>query len=758
MSEIGNEKDFEFRTSEKQGAFWKVVFDPHAVPWLGHEEEPQCEEVAITADWKIRIGTEAGEMTFRAARELAGFLGGGLRAPFKITKVSPSQLVKPNSNCIDLIITQSSIRKKSVESYSIDVSRGKDYSGSIRILSKVPSGTLAGVFYLEELLRRRRGPFLNTGTTVHTPKLSQRVVFREEIEHTLPASAKNRPAAELRDFYYRFLASRGINGVTFQALPYYQMYISEESLKKAIEIYCTEVEAAARWGIKVYLYYCQIDICKIGGGDENQPSLFKKCANLQGVAVKRHGSSLTDDEVPGHYICSGKPEGIDYYTRPLREVLENVVGLAGVLILYEGLASCDTAYTDPRYEGKIVSDCPICAQRDHFQGVADLFNAIEEAVHESSAQAEMVLWIYNWDVFLFHSSQESPEPVIEKMSNQIILMPTVDQGGTVTTAGGMKKELHDYTWLNTTLPDYFKMYASIAKKLGFTLWAMTEFQRTWDVGGAAVPCHPCYGLVYAKQKAKNSSGEFGEPVIGALESYTPLMPSTASDLYYWYSWKREPEESFDDWLKETACVRFGRAGETLATRAWKIFDRAIRFHPHRPGRDYRPSLHAPATVPLFLDFAVEKRLAADVGQALYPYLEEEEFSQFEKMLPVWEEGVNILRTLAEQVPETYRVEAEKELAIASSILYNIETVINIQKFLQLRIDVKESQGEEQKQAVNSLKKIFQRELDLCKLWLRLLEVDSRIGMAGFYHWHTTPAKIHTKIKILKQELKTLVNL
>jgi len=251
-----------------------------------------------------------------------------------------------------------------------------------------PEGIRRAVFWLEDMMRARRGPFLPLGEHRRTPVITTRIsrCFFGPI---------NRPPAnrdELLDDvdyypeqYLNRLAHEGVNGLWMtirlrDLVPTdWSGPVNGDPERRLTKLRRT-VEACARYGIKIFLF-C-IDPAAFGDG----PEYLVPSAGL--AAHPEFGGHRSETFTA---FCTNSEPGRAYVVETLGRIFSEVPGLGGLIDITIG--ERPTHCWSDVWSGKPIN-CPRCGPAGVGPSFAAHLRALRDGVRAGNPEARVISWMY----------------------------------------------------------------------------------------------------------------------------------------------------------------------------------------------------------------------------------------------------------------------------------------------------------------------------------------------------------------------------
>ena len=533
----------------------------------------------------------------------------------------------------------------------------------VRLVSPTPEGVLRAVYWLQDQMEARGGPFIRAGTFEREETWDPRFVYPFFALSGDPLFESQ--VDPLPDAYLEKLARVGINGVWMHAplrtlAPSTDFPEFGEGWETRLRNLNSLVERAARYGIRIYLYV-------------NEPRAMK------GAFFQRHpdvrGSSSRDTWA----MCTSVPKVREWIAGSLEHVAREVPGIGGffTISMSENHTNCFSHGGAWGTGAPNAGDCPRCPKRKSWDVVAELLNAMRDGVRRSNATAQILHWDWGWGDAL-------ATELIPRLSKDVFLL-SISEWETPLDRG-FPTRVGEYSISVVGPGPRAGRNWEHAREAGLKAAAKVQFNNTWEI--AAVPYIPVPQLIL--EHCENLSRR---QLAALMASWTcggyPSPNLAVAQAYYW-----TPRASQKEILLQVAATRCGAAGADRLVEAWSRYSRAFQEFPYGVHMYLIPTHHGPANL-LRLD-EVEHR----PGMLLFPhdawrvwvgdYPPEIVQRQFTKMAALWAEGLPLLEGVLAQTPATRRKAVELDLAVARTCWRHFRSVANQVEFYRLRERLKES--------------------------------------------------------------------
>ncbi len=365
-----------------------------------------------------------------------------------------------------------------------------------------------------------------------------------------------------------------------------------------------------KYGIKLYLYF-------------NEPRClptadFGKYAYLKG-----------DSEGLDSALCFSKQEVRDYLYNAVKDLLENVPELDGIITITmsENLTHCKSRIHDGRQ-----TQCPICKDIPAYKLASDVNNVIMQAIKDSGAKTDLIANLWAWSKMMGFSDEDLKNGIANLDKDIGVLC--VSEFDLEFEKGGIQIRLADYSISNPGPSEFTKLGFSLAKKYGHKTYAKMQVCNSWEC--SCVPYLPVFDLV--KEHLDNLSavdvndymlswtlGGYPAPNLSLVSAHTAGV-------------------SLDDWYQDY----YGENAETVHNGVKKICEGFVHYPFSLTSLYNSPKTLGPANL-----WSREREYNTstmtcysfdDYETWIEPYPYEIYVSLFEKLLTLWQEGIAILKT------------------------------------------------------------------------------------------------------------------
>ena len=589
------------------------------------------------------------------------------------------------------------------ESYEITVSRGE-----VSLVASDTEGIRRGIYYLEDEMCRREGPYLPIGKISRRPFIKRRIsrCHFAPPSHASSEGQENELMSDIDyypDEYLARLARDGVNGLWIGAklpelLPSSVIPEYGKDSKKRLDKLCAVVKKCRRYGIGVYLFSVEP-----ASGYDN-PSFE--------LHTELHGQPGWGDY---HLFCPSTDGCREYIRESMTALFSAVPELAGFINITTGecLSGCGSAMS---------LTCPRCKKK--YGTLAATLAATEKMYADVLAEvapcAEFISWTYSqraWD-------REDLREACTLRDGGVVHMQNFEDVCRVNQLGRERLAL-DY-WLSVTGPgEIMSDSLAINRPRGIRTYAKIQACTSHEI--STVPYVPTPGILYDKFKAMREGGIEGVVMSWYFGSYPGLMSHAACELSF------EPMLSDkDEFLRHLAGIYWGSEANTAAL-AYQKLEEGYRSYPVSQSFEWFGPMQDSPAVPLHLDpvdlpmpstWLLDNPVGGDrIGECLLEgHTLEEAVTLTKAMMEKWDEGVAILDTLPDY--SMYIRQEQKRVASAIGILF--ESGHNTLRFYMLRRLLGIGCGDPVSQILE-IKTIVEREINNSRALAALCRADGRLG-------------------------------
>lgn len=629
---------------------------------------------------------------------------------------------------------------RKAEGYELQVT-----PSGITVRADGPRGVLHGVYALEEHMARSGGPWLKVGTIKRSPFLKTRILrsfWSPYYVDELTTQEEYYP-----DGYLENLARLGFNGIwlhgDLRQLTQTDVFPelgtpSEVRIKKLR----TLVRRAARYGIDVYLYFCEPVALP------TESPFWEKYPQVKGTVSKGNVMDLAESVTS---LCTSTPEVQAYITQAYTRLLETVPGLGGVILI-----TASENHSHCYSHGREIN-CPRCSNREPDSVVTELISLVEGAVHRVDPLAQVIVWTWSWGLV-------APDPQVEmiaKLPKGIAVMSDFERGSTIERLG-QTYWVDEYAMSVVGPSPRFRAQMEAARSHGVRRFAKMQLSTTHEL--VTVPYYPIPWRMAAKWEQLRS-----EAVDGVMGSWIfGNYPSFVMEVVRELTW--EPHPPLEQLLHERAAAIFGPVHAQGVLEAWKHFGEAFEEYPFSMRLVYfGPMNRAPALAWSFQEPtkpAAPSWLPAHPYDSLHgwmdPYTPEVLIDCFSRFLERWERGLQLLDNAVEQMTDSngQLTPAAREWVVAHAVATHIRSTIHFIRYAVARKELwtltSGADARRKERLLGEMMQCVSAEIENREAYLPLVKADSRLGFHSevedyLYTWSTLKASIE-QLKGLADQL------
>ena len=473
------------------------------------------------------------------------------------------------------------------------------------------------------------------------------------------------------------------------------------------------VDRCARYGIKVYLYFNEprfLPVDKIG-----------KYAHLQGTTTQ--GKAC---------LCFEKEEVRDYIYTAMKDLFMNVKGLGGVITITmsENPTHCNWR---PLEEEKDVVKCPICSRLPAYKSAVAVNNVIAKALRDADENAKVLAYLWGWTSYMGWEKEET-ERAIQALDKDVIAV-CVSECELSIEKGGMKSQIIDYSISNPGPSEITKFMFKTAQESGLRCMAKIQTNNSWE--NSAAPYLPVYDLVLKHLQNLNEYGINEYMLTWTLGGYPSPMLNMAAE------YSQNPDAfSIEEWYEKQYGADAAKTHEAVRCfcegfEEYPFNLDSLYYSPKTLGCANLWSLHPQKNTSSMVCFAFDdyETWTGDYSYEVY-------ISQYEKLLSLWEKGLNLLS-------QTNDMPLLKELKICAETAY-----IHFKSdYLQTKFSHHKRDIEVYKEEILA---ILSEEEEITKRLISFLPQMPAIGFETSNHYFYNERNLAEKIlqtKMLKHDLQ-----
>jgi hypothetical protein len=610
-------------------------------------------------------------------------------------------------------------------SFEVSVEREK-----IRVAGRDAAGVRQGLYYLQEQMEEREGPYLPVGSVRRITQLDPRYVYSYFALYGDPLMESD--IDPFPDGFLEKLARVGVNGVWLQAVlrtlaPSKIFPEFGEGWETRLKNLRKLVERAQNYGVKIYLYLNE---------PRSMPAeFFDKHPETKGTFDARDTKYFA--------LCTSTPEVRDWLAESLAHVFSRVPGLGGIFCITasENLTNC--------YSHGRAQYCPRCSKRTGAEVVAEVIQTFRDGVRRSSDQAKVIAWDWGWGTDWTRNGADAAG-AIERLPKDVALL-SVSEWDLPVDRGGFHAKVGEYSISVVGPGPRALRHWSLARQQGLATMAKVQWSATWEI--SAVPYIPVPNLVIQHCENLRRVGIQGLMLSWTVGGYPSPNSDAAQALYF------SPEPDVNDALRRVAQQRYGKDAAPAILEAWKTFSMAFEEFPYGLAIYTIPTQHGPAN-PLRLHPSGYK-----ASMILFPYDDYKAWvgaypvetveEQFRKMSTMWESGLASFGEALLRVPAHKRAVAQKDLGIAETCHLHFRSVANQIRFYILRAQLESTKSGERARVAALMIEIAEDEIRLARRQYAISRQDSAIGYEASNQYYYRPLDMIEKVLNCQQVMEEL---
>ncbi len=506
------------------------------------------------------------------------------------------------------------------------------------------------------------------------------------------------------DWLLQEYANNGVNAIWVHGLlsalsPYPFAKSKSDDYKTRRYKLINLVNRCKKYGIKVYLYLNEprgVDVEK----HKKFSHLFGRVEN--GVAT----------------LCLENSEVEEYLYEAVKDLFTEVKDLGGAFTI--------TMSENPTHCNYVPDgNCPTCKNIPPEVSSAKVNNIIARAIKDSGSSAELIANLWGWSQYMGWTDEQVLHGI--DLLDQSISVLSVSEFDLDIEKGGVKNKIIDYSIPNAGPGEIAEKALSYAKKKGHKIYAKIQINNSWEM--SAVPYLPVFDLTYEHIKNLKAIGVEDYLLNWTLGGY----PSPTMDMISAFN-RLGNQFDLDAWYEDY----FGEKGKQVHEAVKLICDgfreypfsvQNLYFSPKTLGTanlwDLEPSEKPSTMVCYSFD---------DYETWLGPYPIDVYFSQYEKLLKSWKQGVEKLKKLADNQL------IDELLTYGEVAYYHFLSDVN-----QTRYSICKRNNKKEE-----MKPILLEEMKIAKETLRLLEKSSTIGFETSNHYFYTRRNLIEKLINVKR--------
>ncbi len=452
----------------------------------------------------------------------------------------------------------------------------------------------------------------------------------------------------------------------------------------------------------------------------------------------------------------------------------DAIGLCGESLEFP---SKDPATTGKRYRDSVVDGIPDTRPSPGWYPCSDypaFIQAIEKAVHKVKPTAEVSFSTYNWGYQPFELRRQFlanfPKRVSISITFEIFSQRTLE---------GLHTPVMDYTISAQDPGYYFTSECAEAHRLGIPIQGNVNTAGVcWDFG--CVPYVPVPQRWYRRsQHLRKAQAEWGVNAHYATHHYG-WWNCVAADIGKWASW-REINPECDELLAKIAMRDYGKEAAPFVLEAWAVLSEAMdhyiasnedQYGPWRVGAAY-PFIFQPNISRTMMNKEIQFPTAprAHFGHRIIktfytPYENADqtpgflrypaELRSLEKMLELWNKGLNLVEQGRAVVAPAKADEMERLCALVHFIRNSIVTTIHIKQWWRENIAMLAcDNATDAEKHLDFIEAIAYEEIRNAEDTIPCVEADSRLGWEASMEYVCDRWHLEWKIRQVNAALREI---
>jgi len=526
--------------------------------------------------------------------------------------------------------------------------------------------------------------------------------------------------------------------------------------KKQIPALNGLVEKAGKYGLKVYLYFCE------PRGLREKDPFWKNNSDVKGQSW--HIKNVGDMDGTYLALCSSAQRVKDFLYQSSYNLFSKVPGLGGVFMItasefhthcYSHYPKWKMEFTEPamkKWAGASF-ECGRCAKRHPSEVAAEIITLVNRGIKDANPKANVIAWNWSWYIL-------EPDPqkkLISLLPRDVVLQGDFERGG-FKNVMGKRLDIDEYSFSYTGPSPRFKKLFALAKKRGMRVTAKLQIGTTHEL--VTVPYIPVPYIIAEKLNRLRKLGANGYLGCWIFGGNVSVMSKVAGKMSV------NPSMTPAQAVREVAVEEFGAQSAAFVTKAWKQFSAAWETYPFSiPFLYYAPVNYAtafpltldaetipgiPSWLPLPRDSKGHLVSGDNLKKWITPFPAGFAVRTFRKLLTEWEKGIYLLEEGAKENRKNQRYLKELDMAVHISLL--VRSTVNIILFYGLLKKYrKNAQG-----AKTALRKLLKDELSIVERDREIIRRNPDFGYHAEAHTSfITVADLSHKISVLKKQLKSL---
>ncbi|MCZ2080241.1 MAG: prolyl oligopeptidase family serine peptidase [Bryobacterales bacterium] len=653
---------------------------------VGAGVSPDSNETVLTSRWTVQRPAQPDEIVETAAAELERFL-----------RTIPSQM--ESAGVIELRISNSGPEGvHSREGYRIDTA-----SSRITIEARHSRGIMRAIYWLQDSMLSRQGPFLKLGVTVRNERFPRRIT-------TSITPGGERYTETSRPLLYTDGLLQRISRDGFNAI-WIWLNTEEAAWNSRIFPELDDPQAharlarlqdvarrAKRFGIDVYIYLAT-------GYNHHIPEWFyKKYPDLKGYGW---GSPMETTILRVR----------EYHAEIVGNIFRYAPDLKGMVVIYDS----EGFYHSGNREASR-KQCRTCQDMTLEEISLQLLNNLNDAMRATGGnEKELIAWSYGDNV-------PWVERLIPRLPKNVIVQSDFSKGGLVVR-DGIRHLTGDYNLTLVGPPESYVRQHRAAKQAGLDFVTKTEHAVSQEfIFVPYIPAMEQWARRIGKIRSVDTEGIF------ANWCHYGYMASLPAQLLNEMSF--DPAPDIEAELHSLAVRNYGPQSAPLVVRAWRHLSDGIREFPYSDNVSRIPGpLQKGPSHPFFLDpkipnFGRWRSWQNDLAWTK-PWGPAVAAKYLGKVRAEFVKGAALLDEARTASQGKHREALDAEWRIATLLESSLATVLHLIDWIEARSRFYGAQSDsERAAAARELESVLIAERANVQRVLPLLEADSRLGYAS----------------------------
>ncbi|MBQ3012849.1 MAG: hypothetical protein IJD74_04845 [Clostridia bacterium] len=455
-----------------------------------------------------------------------------------------------------------------------------------------------------------------------------------------------------------------------------------------------------KYGIKVYLYM-------------NEPRA------LPAEADPKYDSLIGWKAI--RTLCMEKQEVREYLYEAVRDLCASAKDLGGIftITMSENPTHCNFAPN---------TDCPTCKHISPEISAATVNNIMWQAMKDSGCEGELIANLWGWSSYMGWSDEQIFHGI--EMLDPDISVLCVSEYDLDIEKGGVKSRIIDYSISNPGPSETSRKMMTKAREAGHTVYAKIQASNSWEC--SAVPYIPVFDLVHEHLENLSAIGVEDYFLTWTQGGYPSPSVELAGEYKKGFDLDKWYEKKYGD---NAEIVHDGIKRISRAFREYPFSVQALYLSPKTLGSANMWELEPEEKSSSMVCYSFD-----DYEAWITPYPYEVYVSQMEKLLSLWQQGIDILASARknDSIDELLR------FARASRLHFKTD-------LLQTRFSRAKREGDEAQ-----MRLCVEEEKSTAAELLELMRLDARIGYEASNHYFYTERDLIEKIvrmEVLSKLLK-----